>query len=409
MLFSALFIGAVLPLTALGQTVIGRPTGFASGTTGGGSAPPQIPANIAQLKQWLADSTPRTILLDKEYNFLGSAGKQTATGCRPPSNTCPGRGGQDAINGANWCQSSYPKVTVNYDKAALTPLQVGSNKSLIGLGNKGVLRGIGLRLSNNVKNVIIQNIHITELNPQYIWGGDAITLVGCDNVWIDHVKISLIGRQMIVAGYEPAGRVTISNTELDGRTSWSAMCNGKHYWTMLFLGKSDKITLVGNYIHDHSGRSPKVGQEGNTYIHAVNNLFSAIDGHAFEVLGGGKAVIEGNVFENVKTPITSASNKNNLWTTAGSGCQSRLGRACQANILTGSGALTSASASAALGGFSGSQIQVAQAAGAVKASVLANAGVGKIGVTGGIALGGGSGGLGVPTRDVVISPRATQA
>lgn len=32
--------------------------------------------------------------------------------------------------------------------------------------------------------MIIQNIHITDLNPQYIWGGDAITVAGSDQVWI---------------------------------------------------------------------------------------------------------------------------------------------------------------------------------------------------------------------------------
>lgn len=32
--------------------------------------------------------------------------------------------------------------------------------------------------------MIIQNIHITDLNPQYIWGGDAITIAGSDQVWI---------------------------------------------------------------------------------------------------------------------------------------------------------------------------------------------------------------------------------
>jgi pectin lyase len=78
---------------------------------------------------------------------------------------------------------------VTYDAAALSPLEVKSNKSIVGVGNKGVIRGIGLRLANGVQNVIIQNVHITQLNPQYIWGGDAITLVGTDRVWIDHCKV----------------------------------------------------------------------------------------------------------------------------------------------------------------------------------------------------------------------------
>lgn len=37
------------------------------------------------------------------------------------------------------------------------------------------LQGKGLRIIN-ASNVIIQNIKITNLNPKYVWGGDAITL-----------------------------------------------------------------------------------------------------------------------------------------------------------------------------------------------------------------------------------------
>jgi pectate lyase len=48
------------------------------------------------------------------------------------------------------------------------------NKSIVGVGSAGVIRGKGLRLLNGVSSVIIQSIHITELNPQYIRGGDAI-------------------------------------------------------------------------------------------------------------------------------------------------------------------------------------------------------------------------------------------
>lgn len=128
-------------------------------------------------------------MLDKEFNFKGTEGQVTETGCRPASNKCPGNGGQDAINQASWCTNGNAgagstNIQVTYDKAGIAGLTVGSNKSIIGVGSKGVLRGKGLRISNGAKNVIIQNIHITELNPQYIWGGDAIALDGTDQVWI---------------------------------------------------------------------------------------------------------------------------------------------------------------------------------------------------------------------------------
>jgi pectin lyase len=181
--------------------VSGSAIGFASGTTGGGSAAAAAPSDIAQLTAWLSDSTPRVILIDKEFNYLTSEGKCTdCKCCIPESNTC-GSAGQNAIDNSDWC-GSYPTTTCTYDKAGLEGLTVASNKSIVGVGSAGVIRGKGLQMKNGVSNVIIQNIHITELNPQFIWGGDAISLSGTDKIWIDHVKVSLVGRQMFVSGYE---------------------------------------------------------------------------------------------------------------------------------------------------------------------------------------------------------------
>jgi len=57
-------------------------------------------------------------------------------------------------------------------------MPVGSNKSLIGQGAKGVIKGKGIRISNNAKNIIIQNVRFTDINPKYVWGGDAVTVDG---------------------------------------------------------------------------------------------------------------------------------------------------------------------------------------------------------------------------------------
>jgi pectin lyase len=169
--------------------VKGKPEGFATGVTGGGSAPCKVPSSVAELTTWLTDSVTRCIVLDKEFNFKGSQGKAVEKGCRPTSNACPGKGGQDAINLNNWCQPKFAgagvkTVQVTYDKAGLYGINMGSNKSLIGVGNKGIIRGRGLRIAK-ARNIIIQNVHFTEINPQYIWGGDAIAVdAGSDLVWV---------------------------------------------------------------------------------------------------------------------------------------------------------------------------------------------------------------------------------
>lgn len=96
-------------------------------------------------------------LKNLRYNFKGTEGTVTETGCRPASNTCPGSGGQDAINGASWCTNGNAgagakPITVTYDKAGVAGINVGSNKSIIGVGSKGVIRGKGLRMANGAKN-----------------------------------------------------------------------------------------------------------------------------------------------------------------------------------------------------------------------------------------------------------------
>ncbi|KAF2495774.1 putative pectin lyase [Lophium mytilinum] len=371
------FSGYARSVEAVG--VVGSPVGFAVGTTGGGSATPQYPADIAQLTAWLTDNVPRVIVLDRTYDYAGSEGTVTGAGCRPSSNTCPGHGGQDAINANNWCDESYPKISVTYDKAATQGINVGSNKSIIGDGKKGVIRGKGLRIANGAQNVIIQNIHITHLNPRYIWGGDAITLAGTDLVWIDHVKISHIGRQHFVSGYAPSNRVTISNCDFDGSTRWSASCDGHHYWGMLLLGSSDQITLAGNYMHHMSSRSPKVG--GNTLLHAVNNLFADNTGHAFDILAGGQVVAEGNVFESVKTTLMEPV-QGLVFTSPNAAmnarCKPYLGHDCAKNLLQNSGNFNG-DATGMLAKFSDYHSPPALSDTAVKTNVLANAGVGKIG------------------------------
>lgn len=102
---------------------------------------------------------------------------------------------------------------------------------------------------------------------------------------------------MFVAGTGASNRVTLSYSEFDGSTSWSATCDGHHYWAIYLTGSQDLITMKGNYIHHTSGRSPKVG--GNTLLHAVNNYWYANSGHAFDNGAGGMVVAEGNVFQNV--------------------------------------------------------------------------------------------------------------
>ncbi|KEY71794.1 hypothetical protein S7711_06546 [Stachybotrys chartarum IBT 7711] len=357
--------------------VKGSAEGFAKGVTGGGSASAVYPTTTAQLVSYLGDSSARNIYLDRTFDFTGSEGTASETGCAPYGTAS---GCQTAINKNDWCtnyQPNSPKVNVKYDKAAILGITVKSNKSIIGVGSAGVIKGKGLRIVSGAKNVIIQNIHITNLNPQYVWGGDAITIDNSDMVWIDHVTTSLIGRQHIVLGNNPSGRVTISNNFIDGRTSWSATCNGYHYWGLYFTGSNDMVTFKGNYIYHTSGRSPKVA--GNTLLHAVNNYWHDNAGHAFEIDAGGQVLAEGNVFQNVNAPLdTSVAGKlfSSPNTSANAACSASLGRACQVNGFGSSGSFSGTDTSF-LVNFQGKNIASASSYETAK-NVPNTAGFGKI-------------------------------
>uniref|UniRef100_A0A8H7N7A4 pectin lyase n=1 Tax=Bionectria ochroleuca TaxID=29856 RepID=A0A8H7N7A4_BIOOC len=390
MKFSTLFSPVALAALVRAQSK-GTAFGFAAGTTGGGTATPVYPTTNDQLVGYLTDSSARVIMIDRTFDFRSSAGTTTTNCCSDDRTTkCPGGTSQGQLWIQDTCDSGT-WVSCTYNNAPRTPIDVKSNKSLVGVGTKGIIMGKGLRLRGGVSNIIIQNIHFTELNPQFVWGGDAITLDGTDKVWIDHNKFSLIGRQMIVSGWGAAGHVTISDNEFDGRSTWSAGCNGKHYWTALLIGLKDWYTLSGNYFHDLSGRAPHIGTTATSsaiVMHAINNYFENIGGHAFDVDNNVDLLIEGNYFQTVTTPITSASYTNGgriyyIQTVAeASNASGQLGYIPEWNRGSGSGTsatLANTNALSVLGQYKSAITWSHWAVADVPANVKSIAGIGKIG------------------------------
>ncbi len=262
-------------------------------------------------------------------------------GCIPDSYPkCPSKGQLAIDNGQGWCAGKPPHA-VTYDKAGLTPLSVGSNKSIVGMSANAGIRGRGLLIAHS-KNVIIHNLRIDQINAQFIWGGDAIDLRDTDLIWIDKVTFSLVGRQFIVTDYVGAGRVTISNCLFDGQTKWSATCDDSHYWTVLGYGKTDKVTFSGNMMHHCSGRSPRLAnpedKAGDSVWHVVNNLFDYNTGHSFDIGPGVSVLIEGNVFNDVAQTSLHESKPGRAFapsdTSIGAQCDRVLGRNCQPNAYT---------------------------------------------------------------------------
>jgi pectin lyase len=361
-MFARLRLVAVAAVCAVMATAsaynTGSAPGFAAGTTGGGNATPVYPKNTAELKAYLSDSQARVIVLKQTYNYVGTEGSTTETGCRSSfAAECLAKNngfksqdtilmpGDSSMTSTGGCTDGKA-VQVTYDNAAKNPLVVRSNKTLVGVGRSGVIIGKGLFIRGD--NVIIQNVYIKQLNPHLVWGGDAITINGENNVapkkiWIDHVKVSDVGRQMVVINFTGAKQVTISNSDFDGRTKYSASCDGHHYWGFLIYGASTEVTFVNNYLHTFSGRGPKIGGTANqqTIFHAANNYIVDNTGHAFDVAASAYVLAEGNYIESVTTPNLDDKAGNFFVPKNAADCKSLIGRNCVVNTVVKSGALTS--------------------------------------------------------------------
>jgi pectate lyase len=369
--------------TSSAQSVVGTAYGYGAGATGGGKAAAVTPTTNAELEKYLADDTARVIVLNKVFDFTGK--KATGAGCDKSTCSAKSGGGQYYLGDLSCGGSDMsPVSSIIYDTAGETALKIGSNKSILGVGGKGVIKGKGVSINKGASNVIIQGVEFTNINPGVVWGGDALDMQGGNTkIWIDHCKFSLIGRMFIVSHYDGSS-ATLSNNEFDGVTTTSATCNKNHYWTIMMIGKNEKFTLDKNYFHDVSGRAPKLGQDGvSSTFHAVNNLFENMKGHAFDAYNGISALVEGNAFVAVSQPNTDhAATVPAFVSKAGNACSAPFGRACLENSVdSASGKLAPGSSTGFIAKLGKIDVPKPLAASQVAAYVKANAGPAKLGAS----------------------------
>lgn len=229
-----------------------------------------------------------------------------------------------------------------------------------------------------------------------------MTFSDTNNIWIDHVTTSKLGRQHYVFGHGYSNAVTISNSFLSGNTPNSASefsiwtipvspphvhfasiltpatlsaCDGHSYWALELVGSGDFITFYRNWVYYTSGRGPALS--GNTIFHAVNNVWSANSGHLLEGTGGGKGLYEGNYF--LATPnIVDSGFVGQLFTSDPADlslCQSYLGRNCVTNLLgSGAGSFSGYKQNDWFVNLAGRPIVPASSASSIATSVINNAG-----------------------------------
>lgn len=128
----------------LSSLVSGTPPGFASSVTGGGDAAAVTPTSTAELTQYLGDTEARVIVLTQTFDYSDSEGTKTSSGCSPWGTAA---GCQIAIDANSWCENYEPNAptvsSITYNAAGVEGITVASDKTIIGSGTSGVIKGKG--------------------------------------------------------------------------------------------------------------------------------------------------------------------------------------------------------------------------------------------------------------------------
>ena len=333
------------------NTTVSTPNGFGATTTGGRGGQVVRVSTMKELEYALCHTQSGGACTDKEariievqgtIDFRTSAGNNWKKGC-DYGKACSSPYITEKLvllNDQDTHCDGKNTFDIAYDKAADTPLLIGSNKTVVGIGSDATIKGKELRLYN-VSNVIVQNLTISDINEGIIFAGDGMLLYNADRIWIDHNRFERIGRHFITGGYGSVTNTTISWNDFNGNSLASNNCDGIHYWNVMLVGETQSITMANNWFREFSGRAPKIS--GNTTMQMVNNYFEHGTWHALDVSSESnsvsKVLVEGNYFENVDTPITKDSNyvfavNGEPSASIQATCKNALGRNCVGNILT---------------------------------------------------------------------------
>lgn len=358
--------------------------GFATtegGTTGGKGGAVVTPTTLAELKKYAEDkTTPYVIRITKEFN-TGVSVKIGADG---------------AISSSGTTNTTYGDI-----------IKLGSNKTLVGIGNAAFFNRIGIIIQSQ-SNIVIRNIKFTmkdvpiartDENKIVGWvDGAAKTLSDPDcigiqaddetipeaqrivrHVWIDHCEFYNEDPSKMTDVDRYDGLVDGKNNASDITISWCHF-HDHHKASLMGKGNSDDfdrhITYSHNWFQNILSRLPlirfgKVHMLNNYMITSENGTNARINSDVY---------IEGNHYEASKKPVFgkvsengAATFVNNKWISCDRVPQVVLSQAAGADAL-------SASEEVLVGKFKPSSFYSykADAVADVPSLVKANAGVGKI-------------------------------
>lgn len=272
-------------------------------TTGGGQQAPISITSCAQLTSALRGDAPAVIQIPQGASIDCRTANRAQAACaiQCPSNQDPRKWFYRVPVGSQSCTelgaTNNKTTTRNRNESRI---QVGSNKTIQGLGNNSKVIGATFNLQKS-KNVIFRNFKIENINPELIEAGDGITLDASSHVLIEHMKFSLISDGHVdIANSQ---NITLNNNEFDGYNA--AVCGSQHHYTNMI--QDSQVTLHHNYWNTASGRNPKVDGV-NARVHLYNNHWRNITYFSVNADKGAQVRLEHNVFENSARPHWNAGN-----------------------------------------------------------------------------------------------------
>lgn len=273
---------------ALRTTVRIEPVGFAAGTIGGADAAPELVDTYEDLEALASSDTPATILLAEGVHDLRLKGAEIEDIEVCPI-ACPENSAKTLYDASN----AVCAAATESAQADARVLQLGSNKTLLGLGRGAAIRGVSFDVGAS-ENIVVRNLAVYDINRRLLEDGDAFSLEGARGFWLDHVTFKWVSDAFadILGGAED---VTLSYILFDGGTD--AECNGQEHWAVTL--QDTRATIHHSRFDQVSGFAPYADRP-MARVHLFNNVYSNSEDWTVGSSCGAQVLVEGSVFENVE-------------------------------------------------------------------------------------------------------------
>jgi pectate lyase len=263
-------------------------------------------ASLKAVSTALSGTDARIVLFEAGNYDFSLASPKSVTSCQGKCGN-----GQSYTEVDGFCNTSSTGYTPNGYKDATASIDLGSNKTIIGLGSGAVFSHLMMRVVRN-GNLIFRNLAYTKLPGDVRAWDDALLFYPGDHVWLDHLSFSGFGRGSVVlsgtrvtAGntsgdfytYRDSGWMTFSWLSIESAEPWR--CSGTEDSPYPFFTTNDPALTFDHVHFKHGGgRNPAIDGEG---AHFINTAWEAVkDG--LDGRGNAKLRVEGCYFDG-KLPI----------------------------------------------------------------------------------------------------------